>query len=1003
MLYQITAPPAAAPDKQADELLRLLKHSKNLTIQFVTVAGSYKPSRARLVVFSTPDRFAEQAARVITAITGREDATRQSQAVKIRPEWKHVALLVPTDPDAPAIDGMLLDGWDSAFLSFTYRPGRVMGRLMHCAEDSERVAAFSLDGWQLIAKPNPLQLIANAAGRPWNGVASITPVPGGIAAAPQRTAAAEREVPATIEAPAPIHQEIKAALTESADGFLLGVTPEGNAVRLARRAMTLAVNGPQEARQRAVLALLRRGMQAGMGMIVIVDRALLPTEALQAWEARVRLLDVQNITDSCAIPWREIAPDLLAQAIGGPLASLTALPSRFGAVLDTLGAESLRVPAVLGLATMPGDNLRGALAAGGLVVVPQDGDAASTIVARLLMAYLATPPAIGRGLLVLLDPAIVPPEALRQQALQVVAGERSDALLRLGATDSGWKLCGPDGSPVAELLPDLMTQPTEGAGDMVDSIVRDIGTQSSDVPALAAAEEVQTDESASWWAGGARSDDLHKEDEPAHEQPAVGIGIAAIEDVPAADMVADVPASDLDRVLGSLLNALLDDEPANVTEELIQAAVASEDFAMADTAALTWSAEAPQIAQPWSWRVVLAEEDADRAVAAWRAILAAPNGRHVALLRAVRDAMDALEPAAWLARIGDEMPAEPIDEEIQIDDLSTAAGLVFEGDEARLRVAADLPNPADWPITFAELPALAGERDERAPLPAQRWELREVARIADHALADAVQAEIAPIVVAEEQRKADTPVVPLGIFESPVAPVVEPAVAVAMHTAAPVDLSDDAIRAIWQGGESVPQLVARLVASGVDAPAARARVRAIVNARPSMSAVTMPATLIQTPPIPVALGLSPQLPAMNVTPLLSEPVASVDQHSTAPADSMIGSAMPAMQGGEIDDAGIWQLWQAGTKTDDISIAICGKRGGPKADAARDRIYSVVIPRIVAALDCDDLVDRIVAGEPATTDPRYSELMKRLARSENAPVGNLERSLIKRLLSARQEV
>ena len=51
-----------------------------------------------------------------------------------------MALLVPTDPDAPAIDGMLLDGWDSAFLSVTYRPGRVMGRLMHCAEDSVQMA-----------------------------------------------------------------------------------------------------------------------------------------------------------------------------------------------------------------------------------------------------------------------------------------------------------------------------------------------------------------------------------------------------------------------------------------------------------------------------------------------------------------------------------------------------------------------------------------------------------------------------------------------------------------------------------------------------------------------------------------------------------------------------------------------------------------------------------------------------------------------------------------------
>lgn len=1018
MLYHITAPLTAAPDKQADELTRLLKHSKNLTIQFVTVAGSYKPTRARLVVFSTPDKFAEQAARVMAVLSGREDATRPSQAVRQRPEWKNAALLVPTDPDAPAIDGAVLDGWDSAFLTVSYRPGRVMGRLLHCPEDSERVAALKLDGWQLNAKPNPLQLIANAGGRPWNGVPSFTPVPGGVMVpATPRAAAAEREVPATIDAPAPIQQEINQALTESADGFLLGVAPDGSGVRLARRAMTVAVSGPQEARQRAVLALLRRGMQTGMGMMVMVDRTLLPTEALHAWEARVRLLDVQNITDSSAIPWREIAPDLLAQAIGGPSASLPALPSRFGAVLDTLGAESLRVPAVLGLATMPGDNLRGVLAAGGMVVVPQDGDAASTMVARLLMAYLATPPAIGRGLLLVVDPTIVPPEALRAQAIQVVVGERSDALLRLGATDGGWKLCTPDGSAVAELLPDLMAQPAEGAGDMVDSIVQDIGTEAPGVPAVAAAEDAPIEDANGWWVSGERSDDLDKADEeptggititaiedaapaapaderdanemrtiqPASEIPAEvapaemtaelsaepldGTLITAIEELPAADLGADEePGSALDLALGNLLNALMNDEPADATEEAIQAAVAGEDFATADAVALAWSTDAPQLGRPWVWRVVLAEQDADRVAAAWQTIQIDPHGTHAGLVRAVFDAMEAIEPHVWLSGIGDQVSAMQFDEEPNAGDLNTVAHSVFEGVEGDQQVAADLPDVAEWRISLDEVPALA-EGEEREILPAD-----------------------------EEQDEGAASFVPL----------VEPIVVIATPTAASEDLSDEAIRAIWRSGESVPQLVARLIARGVDAPTARARVRAIVNARPAttaselaarpfpgMSAIPMPSTLIQAPSIPSEPGISSSIPAMSIPPLVSALM--------TPADTMNGTTMPAMLDGEIDDAGIWQLWQAGTKTDDISIAICGKRGGPKADAARDRMYSVVIPRIVTALDCDDLMDRIAAGEPVTADPRYSELMKRLARSGNAPVGNLERSLLKRLTNARQEV
>src|SRR3954464_9518344 len=99
MLYQITAPLMAEHNKQTEELTRLLKHSKTLTIKFVTVAGSYKPARARLVMLSVPDRFAEQAARVMAVLCSREDAAKPSAAVRVRPEWENIALLVPTEPD----------------------------------------------------------------------------------------------------------------------------------------------------------------------------------------------------------------------------------------------------------------------------------------------------------------------------------------------------------------------------------------------------------------------------------------------------------------------------------------------------------------------------------------------------------------------------------------------------------------------------------------------------------------------------------------------------------------------------------------------------------------------------------------------------------------------------------------------------------------------------------------------------------------------------------------
>ncbi len=110
-----------------------------------------------------------------------------------------------------------------------------------------------------------------------------------------------------------------------------------------------------------------------------------------------------------------------------------------------------------------------------------------------------------------------------------------------------------------------------------------------------------------------------------------------------------------------------------------------------------------------------------------------------------------------------------------------------------------------------------------------------------------------------------------------------------------------------------------------------------------------------------------------------------------------------MEVAELDDRAIWQRWMANEKMDDLVLVLCGRRRGTKADAARDRIYAVVVPRIVAELDASDLVEQLLASDDIPDDPRYELLMKRLARSETLPIGALEQSLRKRLIAARQEV
>lgn len=117
---------------------------------------------------------------------------------------------------------------------------------------------------------------------------------------------------------------------------------------------------------------------------------------------------------------------------------------------------------------------------------------------------------------------------------------------------------------------------------------------------------------------------------------------------------------------------------------------------------------------------------------------------------------------------------------------------------------------------------------------------------------------------------------------------------------------------------------------------------------------------------------------------------------------MNATSAPIVPNAPVGDELIWRRWLANEPTDALVLSLCGRRGGPRADAARDQIYAIVIPRVVAQLGAGDLVAALAQGQPITHDPRYQQLLQRLARSAQPPMGMLEQSLCRRLVAAYQE-
>ena len=491
MRYRLTTLPTVGPGKVTEELDRLLKNAKRLTTSLVVVGPPHKRLPMTATLLEVPDPFAQMATRVLEVILGPSGQFEPLLAVTTRDEWTKHALLVPRKGAQPLVES-LFEGWSSACLHLHWRMGRCVGVIHYCEGDAARVAALASRGWK--ARPVPAKAAdALAAARltptwmsrvthqpflgkplvtptpqsalaPTSGGKSMTPTslfsepqesvfhPGSIGAAPRKMAQARPTAVGTVLAPS------------GADGFPLGTTLDGQAVKLAWHALLLSVAASEDGQRDLALTLITRAIAHDLGLIAVVPQSLVSSRQLAAWSARVRTLDPRNLWESHAIPWHLIDPLLLREALsaaGVQTPASAPLPTTFGEFLSSVpGGEQYCTESVLALTAPEGDDLRGVVEAGGGVLLVDDSSPGGRLLATLLFALLATDPPIDRRMLIIRPAQIGVPAALAQRAIQVVFGEDAAALGTLRALSDSWRLTHADGSPATELDADLDRPPS---------------------------------------------------------------------------------------------------------------------------------------------------------------------------------------------------------------------------------------------------------------------------------------------------------------------------------------------------------------------------------------------------------------------------------------------------------------------------------------------------------------------------------------------------------------
>ncbi|HEX6293028.1 MAG TPA: hypothetical protein VFZ66_27845 [Herpetosiphonaceae bacterium] len=433
----------------------------------------YKPTPYVAWVIDVPDAVADVlTTKVFPILLGGDATVPPIAAITDRPEWTIRALLHPTPQAQPLLDLDTLP-WASLSVQLHWKPGRCAGLLRASADDRERLRAFRDRGWTVTLLPavaakvlaRPVRLHAYP-GAPWLGPRSTPTVtlPTATSQPPAAPSAAERDAGSAAHlVPPGAASDPSVLAAPGAPGLLLGVTPDGTGVTLAWHALTLALDAPLARQRQAVLALLRRALGQGMGVLAILPRLLLTDGVLAPWAARIRLLDGRDLWASAAIPWHALERDVLQailQAAGARQPLPDPLPDPFAHVLAQVGLADLATEAVRGLTARPGDDLAGVLLAGGGVILVDQGTGEGDLLANLVLAACAAAGDGERPLLIIRPAALAIPDALGTRAIQLVLGGNAAAHATLRAASDGWLLTSTTGGAEIRLSADLTAEPT---------------------------------------------------------------------------------------------------------------------------------------------------------------------------------------------------------------------------------------------------------------------------------------------------------------------------------------------------------------------------------------------------------------------------------------------------------------------------------------------------------------------------------------------------------------
>ncbi|NNJ12213.1 hypothetical protein EKD04_017935 [Chloroflexales bacterium ZM16-3] len=446
MLYRVRG--SLHPDTThiATELRGLIAHTGPIRLGYLQMHGV---AAQTIQVRDDAAAFFEET--LLPKIGAAGSFVEQRAALRQPKELRLAATLCPTT--ATALPD--LRRWAGVWGEVVYAPGRTTVRVRCLPEDAERLRELEGQGWRVRRGPLArLPWLARAAPfAPQFWPAPAAPAPAPARATPALAAAAAAPSPSTLTA-----AEVLAAA--DAANLLLGVTPTGEGVRLAWRAMIVAVQDGGERQESVVGASLLRALAQGMGALVIAERAKVTPRLLAPLADRLRIIDMADPWESARIPWRSLPPEALTLLLGG--APPSPLPETLADALRAAGRPGAATPVLEALTREPAYDLAGTLEAGGGVVLLLEPGASASLLASLLILGLSLAP-LTRPLLICRPAALPVPPSLASQAVQFVFGDAPTAALQLQATPGAWTAIVPDGTQIV-LQEDLTALVVERAG-----------------------------------------------------------------------------------------------------------------------------------------------------------------------------------------------------------------------------------------------------------------------------------------------------------------------------------------------------------------------------------------------------------------------------------------------------------------------------------------------------------------------------------------------------------